>query len=324
MSLVKFDDRGLGEQLTLVAPQLTQALAGRLGAERLIRTMLVSVERNPQLLDCTRQSLLQAAMTAAVLGLEVDGVTGQGYLIPFRDNKAGTSIAQFVIGYKGFNTIAARAGFVILGDVFRDGDRIEYDIANGYVSHSPVLGNKGKILGAWARAMSRTLPPVAVVMGIDEILAVKRRSPGAKRSDSPWNDVGIGFPAMASKTPKRRLARSMPLNTMQLAAALEEAVEERGMTAHIRQDGVLEAEVIRDDSDADPLASMPADLADRARKFLRYITASTSTKMIDARWGRKESLELRGRIAAASKLAADHIVDAYDKRRTVLAELEEL
>ena len=41
--------------------------------------------------------------------LEVDGVTGQAFLIPFKGR------AQLVIGYKGFNTLAARSGLTVTG-----------------------------------------------------------------------------------------------------------------------------------------------------------------------------------------------------------------
>jgi hypothetical protein len=64
-------------------------------------------------------------------------------------------------------------------------------------------------------------------------MAVKAKSPGAARSDSPWNDPAIGFPAMCQKTAKRRLARSMPLNVMQQAARMDEAVDEQGAPAWI-------------------------------------------------------------------------------------------
>jgi hypothetical protein len=79
-------------------------------------------------------------------------------------------------------------------------------------------------------------PAVVEVLDIDELMAVKAKSPGAARSDSPWNDPAIGFPAMCQKTAKRRLARSMPLNVMQQAARMDEAVDEQGAPAWISPD----------------------------------------------------------------------------------------
>src|SRR5258708_8855138 len=89
-----------------LAPRFEQALGGAIPVERLMRSIMVSVERNPNLLiKADRQSLLNASMSAACLALEVDGVTGQAFFIPFKGQ------AQLVIGYKGMNTLAARSGF---------------------------------------------------------------------------------------------------------------------------------------------------------------------------------------------------------------------
>src|SRR5215469_15048469 len=214
----------------VIVGRLQEALGKTMPVERLIRTVVISAERLPQLLDCDRQSLFNAAMSAAVLGLEVDGVTGQANIIPFKGR------AQLIIGYKGYNTLAARNDTTITGAVVREGDDFDFDEGEGWVRHKKQLNNKGRIIAAWAKASHLRRPAVVVVLGIDEILAVKAKSPGAKRSDSPWNDPQIGFPAMAEKTAKRRLARSMPLGYIQYASRMEEAVEEQGKAAWITPD----------------------------------------------------------------------------------------
>src|SRR5260221_9458765 len=100
-----------------LAPRFEQALAGAIPVERLMRSIMVSVERNPALLTkADRQSLLNASMSAACLALEVDGITGQAFFVPF----AGK--AQLIIGYKGMNTLAARSGLTVQGEVVREGD----------------------------------------------------------------------------------------------------------------------------------------------------------------------------------------------------------
>jgi len=169
----------LENQFMPLAPKLQQALAGLVPVERLIRTIIISCERNPSLLNCDRQSLFMAGMSAACLGLECDGVTGQSYLIPFKNR------AQLVIGYKGFNTLGARAGLTITGAVVREGDEFEFELGSGaFVRHRPTLATTGRIIAAWATATHLDRPPIVVVLGIDELLATKGRSPGAKRSDS--------------------------------------------------------------------------------------------------------------------------------------------
>jgi recombination protein RecT len=211
-------------QLTPLAPRFADVLGNTMPVERLIRTIVISVERLPRLLECNRQSLFNAAMSAACLGLEVDGVTGQAFLVPFKDK------AQLVIGYKGYNTLGARSGLTINGAVVREGDKFDYELGDkGFVRHRPKLDNRGaRIIAGWAVAAALDRPPVVSVLSIDEIMAIKAKSPGARKEDSPWNDSSIGFPAMAEKSAKRRLARSLPLNIMQVAARMDEAFEEQG------------------------------------------------------------------------------------------------
>jgi len=214
------------KQFEPLLPRLEAALGPatqHLPLPRLMQTIWVSIEQNPKLLDANRQSLFNAALTFAFLGLEVDGATGQGYLIPFKNR------VQPVIGYKGYNTLGARSGLTINGDVIREGDRFEFALgSNPFCTHVPKLGEPGrKVIGAWATASSNTRPPIIAVMGIDELLEVKRRAPNGNQP--PWSDPAVGFPAMCQKTVKRRLARGMPLNVFQYAARLEEQFDEQGV-----------------------------------------------------------------------------------------------
>lgn len=242
------------EQLKAVTPQFDDALGGRMPSARLIRTVVISVGRVPKLLQCNRQSLMNAAMSFGVLGLEVDGFTGQGYILPF------AGVAQPLIGYKGMNTIGARSRLTITGAVVREGDDFKY--AKGtkpFIHHEPLANNKGRIIRAWAAATSLDRPPIVEVLDLDELEETKRRSPGAKKSDSPWNDPKIGYGAMCEKTAKRRLARSTPMNwaspEFQYAAVMEEAFEERGKHSYIAPG----RGVIIDGEDAGPIAKREGD-----------------------------------------------------------------
>lgn len=212
-----------------LTPHFEQALGNAMPVERLMRTIMISIERNPKLLQANRQTLLNAAMSAACLGLEVDGVTGQAFLVPF----AGK--AQLIVGYKGYNTLGARAGITIQGEVVREGDEFDYELGDrSFVHHKPKLGTRGPILASWATATALNRPAIVSVLGIDDLMLIKARSPAVKGGfDTPWNEPILGFPAMCSKTAKRRLARSTPLNVMQVAAAMEEAHEERGKLSWI-------------------------------------------------------------------------------------------
>jgi hypothetical protein len=151
-------------------------------------------------------------MSAACLALEVDGVTGQAFFIPF----AGK--AQLVIGYKGMNTLAARSGFTVQGEVVREGDDFDYELGDkGFVRHKPAR-QQGPDHRRMGDRIVHDRPSIISVLGIDDIMAIMAKSPGAKRSDSPWRDQAIGFPgdgfevgkapAIARHAPQRRPAVS--------------------------------------------------------------------------------------------------------------------
>ena len=217
----------IDKELELRKPVFAQLLPPQVTPDRLARTIMTSLERNPRLLECSVQSIVNAATTAAVLGLECDGVTGQGYIVPY-----GT-VATFQVGYKGLNTIAARAGYTITGGVVREGDAFAYELGSTpYVKHRPLHARGARIVQAWACATSNDRPPIVRVMSIEEIEDVKARSQGARKKDSPWNDPHVGYPAMCEKTVKRRLARDMPMSLLQSAAALDSA-QDRGAAAHL-------------------------------------------------------------------------------------------
>lgn len=216
-------DKELSARKTIFAELLPPSVT----ADKLMRTVMMSVERNPRLAECSVQSIVNAATTAAVLGLECDGVTGQGYIVPYG------SVATFVVGYKGLNTIAARAGYTITGSVVREGDAFEYELGSSpYVRHRPGGARGARIISAWACATSNDRPPIIRIMSVEEIEDVRAKSQGARKKDSPWNDVAVGYIAMCEKTVKRRLARDMPMSLLQSAAALDSA-QDRGAAAHL-------------------------------------------------------------------------------------------
>lgn len=325
------------KQLVALSPRFADVLGRIMQPERLVRTIMVSLDRTPTLYECNRRSILMAAMSAACLGLEVDGVTGQAFLIPFNDRQEQTKRAQLVTGYKGYNTLGGRAGYAIRGAVVRDGDVFEYDLPEGAIIHRPKLGNTSRIIGAWARAVSHSLPAHVSVLSIDEIMAVKNKAPGGKKSDSPWNDPLIGFVAMSEKTAKRRLGRSMPLNLMQYAARMDEAVEEQGRAAWIDPErGVMMEDAVESPlpptinvtptmppSQTGDFRVLPATLAETAEALRDWINSAETVMQVDARWNNRRSIAVRQQVRAASSEAYDILVDAYDKRRMSLQQAEE-
>lgn len=268
------NDLVLVEQaLSPLIPSFMQVLPKELPPERIIRTVLVSCEMNKYLLECDRGSLLRAAMTAAVLGLEVDGVTGQGYLVPFKGK------VQFLPGYKGMVTIAARSGRTLEGFIVRDQDAFAFDEANGTVRHQKALGGEKqrRVVAAYAVSRGEGVPTMVRVMSLDEIIAVRDRSAGYRASPerSPW---ATDFDAMARKCPIRMLAKDIPNISLQAAAALD-THHDLGRETYIRQDRAVIVDGAPTPIEQQPISTGPAGLTDKTSPRAKLMASLHDTAL---------------------------------------------
>lgn len=225
-----------GEFLKVLPPHVTP--------DRLIRSVTNALVANEYLAtSATPESVVRAAMTAAVLGLDVDNVTGQGYIVPFKGK------AQFVPGYKGYISLAANAGWLVSGDVVRERDAFRYGRGlNPFLDHIPAAGGpkeRGNIIYAYATARHAAIPPDFHVLHISQVNAIRDRSEGykaflkGKTSSTPWES---DFEPMAIKTAIRACAPRLPLS-VQRAAAVEGAYD-RGNLANLTESGNVTLDII--------------------------------------------------------------------------------
>ena len=82
-----------------------------------ITSVVSAVQTNPQLQECTKQSILSAALLGESLNLSPSPQLGQYYMVPFKNkhkDDAGQWVqideAQFILGYKGYIQLAIRSG----------------------------------------------------------------------------------------------------------------------------------------------------------------------------------------------------------------------
>lgn len=73
-----------------------------------ITSVISAVQTNPQLQNCTKQSILSAALLGESLKLSPSPQLGQYYMVPFKNK--GVDEAQFILGYKGYIQLAIRSG----------------------------------------------------------------------------------------------------------------------------------------------------------------------------------------------------------------------
>lgn len=90
-----------------VKNQISNIVGGR--SQRFISAIVSAVNTNPQLQECTNQSIVSGALLGESLNLSPSPQLGQYYLVPFNDKNKG-KVAQFQLGYKGYIQLAIRSG----------------------------------------------------------------------------------------------------------------------------------------------------------------------------------------------------------------------
>lgn len=132
-SLAKSQQRlGLTAYLTqdAVKNQINNVIGGANG-QRFISAIVSAVNNNPQLQECTNQSILSGALLGESLKLSPSPQLGQYYLVPFNDRNVG-KVAQFQLGYKGYIQLAIRSGQYKKLNVLaiKDGELVKFDPLN--------------------------------------------------------------------------------------------------------------------------------------------------------------------------------------------------
>jgi recombination protein RecT len=78
-------------------------------------------------------TIISAAAVAASLDLPVNPSLGFAHIVPYKDNKEGRVIAQFQLGWRGFNQLAMRSGQYKTMNVTQvyEGELIKYNRITG-------------------------------------------------------------------------------------------------------------------------------------------------------------------------------------------------
>lgn len=112
-----------------------------------VNNLTALVANNENLQECQPLTLIFAAMKSTALDLPLDNSLGFAYVIPYKDNRKGTTVAQFQLGYKGVKQLALRTGqFTIINatDV-REGEIIKRNRLTGEIDFNFVEDDKARL-----------------------------------------------------------------------------------------------------------------------------------------------------------------------------------
>lgn len=194
------------------------ALPKHLTPDRMVRVVLTAMNRNPKLLECTKESLWQAVMDCASLGLEPDAL-GRAYLIPYEDRRNNRTICTLQIGFKGLADLAYRSGMVatLQAQVVREHDHFDFRFGTEEkLEHTPKMdGERGGVVAVYAYCRLKDGAFKFDIMSTEDVNRIRDRSQGYQsatkyKRDHPWT---TDWGEMAKKTVFKRLAKMLPLSS---------------------------------------------------------------------------------------------------------------
>ena len=182
--------------------EIKNALPSYLPVEKFIRTALTAINSNPDLAECTQDSLLAAIMNSAQLGLEFNTPLGEAYLIPYKNKKTGITTVNFQLGYQGLLKLAYNTGQFkrITAREVRENEVFDFDYGTGEISHKPCLtGDSGDVIGYYAIYQTKDGGQDVFYMSKEDARAygLKYSVPFEKYNSGPWT---TNFDAMAKKS----------------------------------------------------------------------------------------------------------------------------
>ena len=195
--------------------QLAAALPKGLTADRMVRVVLTAMNKNPKLLECSKETVWESVLNCAALGLFPDAL-GRAYLVPYG------KVCQLIIGYKGLIDLAYRSERIASINlvVVREGDEFtRQPMESPPIKHRIMEAEDGgfrKMTHVYSVVYLKGCnAPSVDVMTLREVRDIQDRSKSGK--SGPWV---TDFEEMAKKTVFRRHSKVLPMSA-EMVQALE-------------------------------------------------------------------------------------------------------
>lgn len=220
--LVRIDERGKTiAKLFEVNQRRLLAMAPRTTADptRIFQVCFQHIAYDPNLLECTQQSLIGGVFEAMKLGITLGGPMQEGWLIPFKEH--GTPKATLIVGYQGYRNIIDRGKAVL--DMHPRAVHLK-DEFDYYYGLNPNIIHRPKF-PVLTEADLRAVYIVANLRGggkqfevLEKAEVDAHRAKSRTGTTGPWKSFYV---AMALKTAVRKIAKYLPKSNELLARALQ-------------------------------------------------------------------------------------------------------
>ena len=279
-----------------VKESLASSMPQWLSIDRLLRVFMGAVNKNPALLDCTRESIVISCMQCAQLGLEP--ILGRAWLVPYNNKKningkwVTVAECQMQPGYQGLIDLARRSNTIsdVYGLNVYDND--DFDLSFGTdrkIHHKPWYMSKGidgpgQVIGAyvvWLLKDGTKHPEFMHISDIHKRRDVSKAYQSAmkhKKTDTPW----LQWPEdMNLKTVIKHSSKMVPASIEFLEAVEVDNASEMGKGPYLPEASDMFLPKI--DEPEDPLEGKPEVASDPFQAIEdELISIGATAEQVDA------------------------------------------
>lgn len=119
---------------------IQDVLPGRGSVKAFIGRAFIYAQHNPNILQCTEKSLMNALLCCAQTGLSLDPRGNMAHIIPYYSKKENGKVANLIVGYQGYIDLMYRCANVVdvNPQIVYQGDEFDYDLGtNANIKHRP-------------------------------------------------------------------------------------------------------------------------------------------------------------------------------------------
>lgn len=196
------------------AAELWQSMPSHIKPAVFERNLMNALMANPSLMEFDPRLVYREVVKAAALGLLLDPLLGEGYIVTAYNYKAKRTEPQLRVGYKGMNKLARQTGHVagIYAHEVHALDDVECDLGFPKVFHHrpKLFSDRGPIVGYVALVTFKDGTFDFEPMSVEQCQGIRNRSDAwkafkdGKIKSTPWS---TDEEEMSKKTVLRRLMK---------------------------------------------------------------------------------------------------------------------
>lgn len=189
-----------------------------------VSNMVALVASNKALSECDPSTIMFSCLKATALGLPLDPALSMAWVIPFKDNKSGTTVATFQVGARAWLQLALRTGQyqkINVRDV-REGEIVGEDFVSGDIVFKKLDKDRmqASLVGYVAMFRLTNGFEKQLYMSVEELEAhAKRYSQTYRRGYGLWAEKDMKS-AMYEKTILKRLLSKWGVLSVELQDAI--------------------------------------------------------------------------------------------------------